>query len=317
MLPWKKEWAIEGTMRIMDLRQLEYFLRVAQRRNISLAAAELNITQPSLTKSMKLLEKSLGVRLFDRLARGVELTDYGQTLLRHAEAVHVQVGDASQEIAALRSGTFGAVAIGAGPAWLRRHLPLAVAQTVARYPGLRVRVAGGFDEELFRSLRRGEYDFVVAELPRPEDRRGLEAQALASDALGICCRIGHPLARKRRVPPKSLLDYPWVLLPRTTRSQRRLEALFAACDLSPPHNVVETTSHAFLLNMLRHSDALSFTTAKTVEVEEGAGLVMLNVPKLTSRREAGVVRRRGGWLSPAAQHVIAQLEAICAADPQN
>ena len=106
-------------------------------------------------------------------------------------------------------------------------------ESVARYPGLRVRIAGGFDEELYRSLRRGEYDFVVAELPRPEDRRGLEAKALASDALGICCRAGHPLARKRRVPLETLLDYPWVLLPRTTRSQRRLEALFASCDLAP------------------------------------------------------------------------------------
>src|SRR5439155_1740453 len=84
-------------------------------------------------------------------ARGVELTDYGQTLLRHAEAVHVQVGDASSEIAALRSGTFGAVSVGAGPAWLRRHLPLAVAQTVARHPGIRIKVGGGFDEQLFTS----------------------------------------------------------------------------------------------------------------------------------------------------------------------
>jgi LysR family transcriptional regulator of gallate degradation len=304
-------------MRIMDLRQLEYFLRVAQRRNISIAAAELNITQPSLTKSIKLLEKNLGVRLFERLARGVELTDYGQTLLRHAEAVHVQIGDAGQELAALRSGSFGAVAIGAGPAWLRRHLPLAIAQTVARYPGIRVRVAGGFDEELFRSLRRGECDFVVAELPRPEDRRGLDVRALASDGLGICCRAGHPLAGKRRVAPESLLAYPWVRLPRTTRSQQRLEGLFGACDLEAPLNVVETTSHAFLLSFLRHSDALTFTTARTVETEEGAGLVMLNVPRLTTRREAGIVRRRGGWLSPGAQHVIDRLAAISARDPQN
>ena len=197
-------------MRIMDLRQLEYFLRVAQRRNISAAAAELNITQPSLTKSMKLLEKELGVRLFDRLARGVELTDYGQTLLRHAEAVHVQIGDASSEIAALRSGTFGAVSVGAGPAWLRRHLPLAVAQTVARYPGIRIRVGGGFDEELFRALRRGDYDFVVAELPQAQDRRGLEVRPLTSDELGVCCRAGHPLAGRRRTAVRDLLAYPWV-----------------------------------------------------------------------------------------------------------
>ena len=304
-------------MRIMDLRQLEYFLRVAQRRNISIAAAELNITQPSLTKSIKLLEKNLGVRLFDRLARGVELTDYGRTLMRHAEAVHVQVGDAAGEIAALRSGTFGAVTIGAGPAWLRRHLPLAIAQAVARYPGIRVRVAGGFDDELYRSLRGGAHDFVVAELPRPEDRRGLDVRALTSDELGVCCRAGHPLSVKRRVAPESLLAYPWVRLPRTTRSQQRLEALFGACDLEAPQNVVETTSHAFLLSFLRQSDSLTFTTARTVATEEGAGLVMLSVPRLTTRREAGIVRRRGGCLSPAAQQVMERLVAVCARDPQN
>jgi LysR family transcriptional regulator of gallate degradation len=299
----------------MDLRQLEYFRRVAERRNISIAAAELNITQPSLTKSIKLLEKELGVRLFDRLARGVELTDYGQTLLRHAEAVHVQMTDATAELAAQRSGSFGAVSVGAGPAWLRRHLPLAVARTVARYPGIRVKIGGGFDEELFRSLRRGEFDFVVAELP--DDRRGLEVRPLASDELGVCCRADHPLAGRRRPAAHDLLSYPWVLLPRTTRAQRRLAALFAAQDLAPPQTVVETSSHAFLLNMVRHSDALTFTVSRTVDIEEGAGLVMLNVPRLKVRREAGVVLRRGGWLSPAAEHLIASLTAISRADPRN
>ena len=304
-------------MRIMDLRQLEYFLRVAQRRNMSLAAAELNVTQPTLTKSMKLLERELGVRLFDRVARGVELTDYGHTLLRHAEAVHVQISDASRELAALRSGTFGEVSVGAGPAWQRRHLPLAVAQTVTRHPGIRIKVGGGFDEELFRALRRGDFDFVVAELPQPEDRRGLEVRPLTSDELGVCCRAGHPLAAKRRIAPRELLHYPWVLLPRTTRAQRRLAALFAAQDLAPPHNVIEASSTSFLLNLLRNLDAFTFTVSKTVEIEEGAGLVMLNVPRLTVRREAGIVMRKGGWLSPAATHLIDNLTAICAAHPQN
>jgi LysR family transcriptional regulator of gallate degradation len=231
--------------------------------------------------------------------------------------VHVQVGDASSEIAALRSGRFGAVSVGAGPAWLRRHLPLAVAQTVARHPGIRIKVSGGFDEQLFRSLRQGEFDFVVAELPQPEDRRGLEIKPLTSDELGVCCRADHPLAARRRVAMEDLLRYPWVLLPRTTRAQRRLSALFAAQDLAPPQTVVETDSHAFLLSLLRYSDALTFTVSKTVDIEEGAGLVMLAVPKLKVRRQAGVVTRRGGWLSPAAAHLIDNLAAICAAHPQN
>jgi len=188
---------------------------------------------------------------------------------------------------------------------------------VARHPGVRIRVGGGFDEELFRALRRGEFDFVVAELPQAEDRRGLDARPLTSDELGVCCRAGHPLARRRRIVARDLLGFPWVLLPRTTRAQRRLTALFAAQDLSPPQNVVETNSHAFLLCMLRGSDALTFTTSRTVDLEEGAGLVMLNVPPLTVRREAGVVLRRGSFVSPAAQRLIDDLVDICRADPRN
>jgi DNA-binding transcriptional LysR family regulator len=111
----------------MDLRQLEHFLRVAQRKNISLAAADLNIAQPTLTKSIKLLEEQLGVKLFERLPRGVALTSFGTTLLRHAEAVHVQMKDAGHEIAAQRTGAVGTVVIGAGPTWLRRYLPTALA----------------------------------------------------------------------------------------------------------------------------------------------------------------------------------------------
>jgi Bacterial regulatory helix-turn-helix protein, lysR family len=77
---------------VVDLRQLEYFLRVAQRKSISLAAADLNIALPTLTKSIKLLEQQLGVRLFEWLPPGVVLTPFGPMLLRRAEAVHVQVG---------------------------------------------------------------------------------------------------------------------------------------------------------------------------------------------------------------------------------
>ncbi|CAH1648140.1 MULTISPECIES: LysR substrate-binding domain-containing protein [unclassified Chelatococcus] len=301
----------------MDLRQLEYFLRVAQRCNISLAAVELNITQPTLTKSIKLLEDELGVKLFERLPRGVALTDVGLRLLRHAEAVHVQVRDASQEIASLRSGTFGTVTIGAGPAWLRRNLPLAVAEVMKQHPGIQLRVEGGFDEALFRALRDGELDFVVAELPSPEDRRDVEVTPLTSDNLGVVCRAGHPLARRRRLSMRDVLTYPWVMPPRTTRAHRRFDALFVAHDLPPPTSCLETGSLAFLINVLLHSDALTFTVSKTLVTREGKDLVMLDAPDLTVRREAGIVIRRGGWLSPAAQHVADALKAICAAEPEN
>lgn len=298
----------------IDLRQLEYFLRVAQRKNISMAAADLGIAQPTLTKSIKLLEEQLGVRLFERLPRGVALTSFGQTMLRHAEAVHLHMKDAGDEIAAQRSGTTGTVVIGAGPTWLRRYLPTALSGTVAVHPGVRIRVEAGFDEALLRALRQGELDLVVAEIPSPEDRQDLDVMTLTSDRLGVCCRRGHPLAKRPRVSMRDLLQYPWIKPPHSTRAHRRLDAFFVASDLPPPKSVLESASVALQLNVLRQSDALASTVSKTLDTPEGKGLVMLNVPGLALSRDAGVITRKGGWLSPAASHVIGELKAVCATE---
>jgi LysR family transcriptional regulator of gallate degradation len=299
-------------MPAMDIRQLDYFLKVAERRSITAAAAELNVTQPTLTKSIHLLEQDLGVRLFERLPRGVELTLYGSSLVRHAQAVRVQLAEAIGELKGLKSGADGQVTIGAGPAWLRRHLPLAVARTLASRPRLKVRIFGGFDEALLRSLRHGDLDFVVAELPPPETETDLEIEFLTSDALKVACRKSHPLAGRERIGMREriglrdLLSYPWVLPANNPRARRKLEALFLARGLTPPVPSVETESMAFVFAMLRSSDALTYSTAGTFKGPTGAGLVALNVPALKSTRDAGIMQRRGAWLSPPAQAVIAE-----------
>lgn len=188
----------------MDLRQLEYFLKVAQRRSITAAAADLGIAQPTLTKSIKLLEQELGVSLFERLPRGVEPTAFGHSLLRHAQAVQVQVEDALKEIGGLRGGATGDVSIGAGPAWLRRHLPLAVSRALSANPGIRVRIEGGIDEALLRALRQGELDFVVAELPSPDRAESLAITPLTSDELAEAERQGSALLVGQRLLPVAL-----------------------------------------------------------------------------------------------------------------
>jgi len=300
----------------MDLRQLEYFLAVAKRGSFTAAASELGLTQPSLTKTIRGLEQELGVQLFERLPRGVELTAFGSSLLRHAEAMHVHVQDAKNEIEGLRGGTFGLVTIGAGPAWLRRHLPVAVSRTLSRNPGIKVRIESGYDEGLIRLLRRGEVDFVVAELPTSERSKDLNVAPLTSDTLGVCCRAKHPLSKHRSVTMKRLLEFPWVMPPRSSRVQRRVTALFVAADLPAPEPAVEAESMAFLLQMLRDSDALTYTIHTTLLSAEGADLTMLNVPQLRASRDAGIMSRRGAWLSPAANAIINELKKICAGLPQ-
>lgn len=301
----------------MHLRQLSYFLKVAEHRSISVAAAELNVTQPSLTKSMKLLEEELGIALFRRLPRGVELTEAGRRLLHHAETVGLQLSDARNELDALRDGDRGAITIGAGPAWLRSHLPVAVSRAIAVRPNLHVRVVGGFDEALLRALRRGELDFVVAELPWTTEHRDLAIEPLSADGLCVYARKEHPLSRRGPAGLADVLRFPWVLPVRATRARQRLDALFVARNTAPPEPAIETDSMAFLLAMVRNSDALTYTTTSTIEMPEGDGLAKLAVPELTSERRAGIIRRRNSWLSPAAGVLIEELRSVCAAQPQN
>lgn len=301
----------------MNLRQLEYFLVVARAGSFTAAAAELGVAQPTLTKSIRALEQSIGAQLLDRHARGVALTGYGLVLQRHAERVGVQMQDAEVELRSLLGGTDGLVRIGAGPSWLRRLLPEAVAATMRASPALRVSVVGGYDDILLRQLRGGEIDFVVAELPSKENARDLDLEPLTSDTLGVYGRRGHPLEALGAIRPNDLLAYPWVMPPRTTRPQQRLVALFVAADLPPPTIVAETESMAFLLRIVALSDALTFSVSTTLKLPEAEGLRHFCVPELSAVRAAGIIARSGSFRTPAAARVIEELRQLCAVQGNN
>jgi len=302
----------------MNLRQLEYFLAVLRAGSFTAAAELLNVAQPTLTKSIHALEQELDSKLFERLPRGVAPTPAGEALHRHAERVSVQVKDAIEELRTLHGGTGGPVSIGAGPSWLRSHLPEAIASVVSTNPGIKVSVVGGFDELVLKALRAGELDFVVAELPAEENARDLSMMPLSSDRLSVLCRKSHPLVqRKGRLTPGDLLAFPWIMPPKTTRAQQRLNALFVSMDMPVPNIVVETESVAFLLRFVTAFDALTFTVSSTIDLPDAEACTLLPVPALAAERSAGVITRKDGWLAPAAELVIAALKARCAGHIRN
>lgn len=302
---------------MFDLRELEYFLTIAERRSFTAAAAKLNITQPALTKSIRLLEDALGVQLFRRLPRGVELTPYGASLARHARAVRVQVKDAISDIQSLKSGISGRITIGAGPAWLRRLLPVAVSALVHERPLVRVRIVGGFDEAVLQNLRLGEIDAALVEVPSSEESADLDVCPLTSDKLVVACRKDHPLAQREEVRISDLLTALWALPPQATRSRRRLDSLFISRELPPPDAVVETESGAFLLSLLKESDALTYTTRRTLEQPDASDLVEIGIPELAAERIAGFITRKGQTMSPPLAVLFAGLRALAEADARN
>ena len=263
----------------------------------------MRITQPSLTKSIRLLEQDLGVQLFRRLPRGVELTQFGTSLARHARSVRVQVKDALGEIESLRQGVSGRITIGAGPSWLRRLLPRAIGMLIEEHPLVRIEVVGGFDEALLRGLA-----WARSTRPLWRSRPWRSAPTSTSRA-----RI-RPARRHRAGGPSAgragtntaadCLAFPWVLPPRATRARRRLDALFVSRELPPPDATVETQSAAFMVALLAASDALTYTTRRTVEQAEATGMVVIDVPDLAAERTAGFITRRGQTKSPTLEALL-------------
>ena len=219
----------------MDLRSVEYFAAVAERGTLRGPAAKLGISQPALTKAIRRLEDEVGAVLFDRQPRGVTLTAYGRTLLRHARNVQSALKEAHQEIAALRAGIAGRIRIGAGPSWERGVLPQAITRFTAAQPGVQIHVLGGVDDALKGLLRTGDLDFVLAAIPdAPQLEPDLEWHPLMADDYRVIAATHHPLHARKGASLPDLLDFPWILPSATTQMMERLRIIFRAHGLPPP-----------------------------------------------------------------------------------
>lgn len=287
----------------MDLRQLQHFMAVVRAESVSRAAAETGISQSGLTKSIRTLEASLGADLLERLPRGVRPNLLGRALARRAPAILAHLVEARSEIEALRDGAAGTLAVGAGPSWMRRGLPEAVARLLAEAPGIEINVLGGFDANLLRLLKRGELDLVIAACELANGDDALEVLPLTHDRQAVIARRGHPLSREPRLALRHLKGAAWALPSREMAQRRRFNALFSEGGLQPPEPTIESDSIAFVFEIVRRSDLLSFTTSTIFQGGARDDIVTLEVEGLSWERHAGVICRAGEARSPLADRL--------------
>jgi DNA-binding transcriptional LysR family regulator len=298
---------------MIDLRTLEYFLVAAGRRSLRAAAQDLGITQPALTKAIRRLEESFGVPLFDRQARGVSPTVYGNALLRHARDVKAALGAACEEVEALRSGSAGFVKVGAGPSWQDAVLPEAIAELRTDNPKIRVHVTGAGDNQLKEQLKSGALDLVLAAVPEtPRLEPELAWRPLLADEYCVIADVRHPLRKRKMMRPEDLLAYPWILPSSSTYMVGRLHHLLQAARVPMPVPAIETDVISLKLALMRGSDYLSYHAAAHLASMDSGRIQPLDVPGTRAVRHAGLITRQGIELGPAAQALVAILDRRCA-----
>mgnify|MGYP001167337561 CR=1 FL=1 len=295
----------------LKTRHLMLLLHLDEQGSVLRAAEAARMTQPAASKLLAEIEGLLGVPLFERHARGVQPTWYGQVLIRRARSALLEIGRAQEEIAALRDGRMGQASIGTVVNPGTNLVPAAVAAIKREFPDILVRIEMDYSRPLVARLLDGQLDLVVGRIMEPSGGQDLEFEPLADEPHSVIVRADHPLAGRSRLSHADLAAYGWILPPPDSLLRARLETMFLEHGLAPPANVVETSSLPVTLNLLRASDLLTALPVEAVSPYLAARqLAVLPLELGVGMESFGIIRRRGHLLSPAAQKV---LEAVRAA----
>jgi DNA-binding transcriptional LysR family regulator len=273
----------------MHSRLLRNFLAVAERRNISMAARALNISQPTLTKSIHQLERVVGVPLFERHPNGVILTREGEVLARRARLMELEYRHALAEIGTIKQGLTGIIRIEAGPVWLTTILPPVVAAYHHQYPRIKVRLTGGVIDTMVPALLAGNIDLVCGTLDFPNHPE-LVKEPLVTIRHAVIASARHPLAGRKLVSAEALSSYPWIVLASDHVGTSRIGSFFVANGLAPPTIAIETITTA-MMKILDHGEFLAHIPERMMIDAGRFGLVRIPHEGTFWESQAGVVYR--------------------------
>lgn len=218
----------------MELRRLRYFVAVARRRHFTAAAAEVHVAQPALSQQIRLLERELGITLFDRGGRRVRLTAAGEAFLARAERVLAEVASARTEMAEFAGATRGRVVVGTLPSLAERQLPALLAGFHARHPGLELVLREENTAELLALVARGEVELaLVHHLADDDAPAGLALEPLFTEDLVAAIAPGHSLARRGSLPLAALRAEPFLLSKPGSVIRQTVLAACAAAGFAP------------------------------------------------------------------------------------
>lgn len=195
----------------MELRQLRYFVAVAEHLGFSRAAKHLRLAQQSLSQQIGVLERGLGVRLFDRDTRGTRLTDAGRLFLPEARAVLAMADQAVGVVRRAGRGEIGRLELAFLASTANYMLPPVVGALRERFPDLELTTHSGQIDELVTGLRDGRFDAAFTRPPLVTD---LATRTLVTEPVCAVLPAAHPLATREVLELADLADEDWVLTPR-------------------------------------------------------------------------------------------------------
>ncbi|MET8544329.1 LysR family transcriptional regulator [Kitasatospora sp. NPDC004799] len=290
----------------MDMAWLDVFRTVAHLGSFTAAGERLGFTQSAVSRQIATLEGELGTQLFDRLARGVRLTEHGRALLPHAEAMLERLDTTRRDLVALTELTAGRLRVGAFDSANAALVPGALAAFRAAHPGVAISLTEGLTAHLLDLLAEGAIDLaLVASYTEPDDHGDqFDVRPLMADPVLVALPRGHRLARRRRLRLAELADEPWIAARRHAES-----TLLAACVRSGFQPRIEYAVAAWTAKLGLVAAGLGITLIPSLAARvsrPGTALIPLH-PEDTPVRQVCTVTLRGRRVPPAVEAFEAYL----------
>jgi DNA-binding transcriptional LysR family regulator len=292
----------EDRFRQLRLKSQQIMLLAAldKHRNLRRAAAAIHTTQPAATASLQQLEERLGVELFERQARGMVPTTYGEAMIRYARGVLHDFEHAAQEISSLVSGAAGLLRIGS----VMGAVPTLLTNTLTRFrksnPNVRLTILVETSDLIVPALIRGELDIVLGRLPDSLYSHNLTIEPLEGEPMCVVGRPNHPMMNMGSLSIVDLLPCQWILHPDGSPMRRRIEQAFQAAGIITIPNILETASILATTSLIANTDALSVVPEHVAQhYEKYNMLAILPVDLPIAMAKLGIITRSDRGMSPA------------------
>jgi DNA-binding transcriptional LysR family regulator len=213
----------------MTLEQLRIFIAVAEKQHVTQAARELHLTQSATSAAIAALEARYGIKLFDRVGRGIALTQTGTDFLNEARAVVARAKAAAQVLNDLAGLKRGSLALAASQTVANYWLPPGITAFRKAHPGIDLRVSIANTEQVAHAVHRGDADlgFVEGEVDDP----ALAIRKIEGDSLAVVVGANHPWTGQTRVTPKQLTKTCWILREPGSGTRSMFEAALKSFDI--------------------------------------------------------------------------------------
>ena len=215
----------------MELQQLRYVLAVAQTRSFTRAAEQWLVVESGLSQQVAKLERELGLKLFARTSRRVELTQAGAAFLPAARECLAAADRAMSEAAAAVGEVRGRLTVGAIPTVAAVDIPALLERFYRAHPQVQVALRSGASTALVESVTAGELDLAFLGLPERHALRGVQARELARDELVVVLPPGHRLAGEARISLAQLSEETFVDFPAGSPGRVQSDLAFTAAGL--------------------------------------------------------------------------------------